>query len=148
MNQTVFRLLIGIYLVVSIGKSIANQQYLFWLQAPEIINAWNAHNTFILDLRNLPLIVNLIQVPLNLFLFLYGALGMAFYWRYAREVFLLSSLPLSFVYIFMVTSHLSHAGTVAIDAFEWFLTGGIVSLAYFSNVSENFKRKRVIVNDV
>jgi hypothetical protein len=140
LNTNTFRILIILYLIISWGKSVFNQTHLFWLQPQEIIDVWNTYNTFILDLRALPSYVNLVQVPLTIALSLYGTLGMCFYLRYSREVFLVSTLLVSFVYIFMAASHLSHASTVAIDRFEWILAGAIISIAYFSSISRHFEK--------
>ena len=138
MNIRTFRMLVLLYVAISIGGSILNQKYLFWLIPDEIIGTWNAYNTFIFDLRDLPSMVNIGQILINLLLSIYGTFGLIFCWRYSREVFFISTFPLSIVMIFMATSHLTHAGALALDYLEWSLAGAIMCASYFTPIKEKF----------
>lgn len=146
MEERTFNKLVILYIFISLGSSVLNSQFLFWLINPEIIRTWNEYNSIVIDLRAMSWQFWIVALPLVLALLIYAYLGLLFKWRYSREVFVFTLFPVSIVVTLMVSTHLVHAWTLIIDSFVWFLAGVIVFASYTNPLKNRFVESKAVKN--
>jgi len=146
MEEKTFNRLVVLYILISLGASVLNKQYLFWLINPEIISTWNEYNSIIIDLRAMSWQFWIVALPVVLALLIYAYFGLLFKWRYSREVFVFTLFPLSIPVTLMMSAHLLHAWSLILDTAVWFLAGIIVYASYTGSVKTKFVKLRASQN--
>jgi len=146
MEEKTFNRLVVLYILISLGASVLNKQYLFWLINPEIISTWNEYNSIIIDLRAMSWQFWVVALPIVLALLIYAYLGLLFKWRYSREVFVFTLFPLSIPVTLMMSVHLLHAWSLILNTAVWFLAGIIVHASYTSSVKSMFIKLKAAQN--